>query len=192
MQNKLSRFATIAKELNEQSSLRYLEVVKLDQELLKVKAERDSLVLEVQQLRAAVDHHALERREHQLLKEIVVKYEIEGLERAKDIIAQRDGVIRDLTCRLEKAMEIIDLERRNQRQRRQIIFPARAAPVVYASSSVHTESIPSTEEFAQAKEQARSAEIRLENALGEAARSEAAYRARIAVLEARLAAVESR
>lgn len=191
MQNKLSRFATIAKELNEQSSLRYLEVIKLDQELLKVKAERDSLVIEVQQLRAAVAHHNVERKEHQLLKEILVKYEIEGLEQAKDIIAQRDGVIRDLTCRLEKAMETIDLERRTQRQRRQIIFPARAAPVVYASSLGHAEFVPSTEEFAQAREQARSAEIRLENALGEAARSEAAYRARIAILEARLAAVES-
>jgi hypothetical protein len=83
-------------------SLRYLEVIKLDQELLKVKAERDSLVIEVQQLRAAVAHHNVERKEHQLLKEILVKYEIEGLEQAKDIIAQRDGVIRDLTCRLKR------------------------------------------------------------------------------------------
>ena len=191
MQNRLSTFATIAKELNEQSSLRNLEVIKLDQELLKVKAERDSLVVEVEHLRAAVAHHNVERQEHQMLKEIVVKYESEGLERAKNIIAQRDGIIRDLTCRLEKAMELMNLERRKQSQRRQIIFPARAAPVVYASSSGQAELVPASEELAQAKEHARSVEVKLENALGEASRSEAAFRARIAALEARLAVAES-
>ena len=46
-------------------------------------------------------------------------------------------------------------------------------------------------ELDQAKERARVAELRLENAQAVAARSDAAYRARIAELEAKLSAAES-
>ena len=38
----------------------------------------------------------------------------------------RDEIIIDLATRLERALELLDLEREQQRQRRQIIFPSPA------------------------------------------------------------------
>lgn len=194
MYSKLSKFASIAKDLDEQSRLRNKEEIKTDEELRQVKAERDALAMEVEKLRAALAHHDMERKEHQMIKETVAKYESEGLQRAREAIAQRDSVIRDLTSRLRKALETIDLERRKQAQRRQIIFPQRGSlptPSSFAPGwSGNVEVLPRGD-LEQANERARVAEIRLENAQAVAARSDAAYRARIAELEAKLSAAES-
>ena len=194
MYSKLSKFAAIAKDLDEQSRLRSKEEIKTNEELRHLKAERDSLAMEVEKFRASLAHHDMERKEHQMIKETVAKYESEGLQRAKEAIAQRDLVIRDLTSRLRKALETLDLERRKQSQRRQIIFPQRGslpAPSSFASASSSNEEFLLKGELDQAKERARVAELRLENAQAVAARSDAAYRARIAELEAKLSAAES-
>ena len=194
MYSKLSRFAAIAKDLDEQSRLRYKEGIKADEELRQVKTERDGLAMEVDKLRAALALYDVERKEHQIIKATIAKYESEGLQRAIETITQRDSIIRDLTSRLRKALETIDLERRKQAQRRQIIFPQRGSlpgPANFASTSPGNEAPLSRDELDQAKEQTRVAEMRLENAQAVAARSDAAYRARIAELEAKLAAVES-
>lgn len=194
MHSKLSRFAAIAKELDDQSKLRYQEGIKADEELRRVKTERDALAMEVNKLRAALAHHDMERQEHQMIKEAIAKYESEGLQRAREMIAQRDCVIQDLTSRLRNALETVDLERRRQTHRRQIIFPQRGslpAPSNLTSEFPSNERLLSREELDQAKERTRVAEIRLENAQAVAARSDAAYRARIAELEAKLSAAES-
>ena len=189
MYSKLSKFAAIARDRDDQSRLRAQEGINAAAELRRVKTERDALAVEVNELRAALVHHDMERKEHQMLKEAVTKYEMEGLQRAREAIAQRDCIIRDLTSRLRTALETIDLERRRQTHRRQIIFPKRGSmpgPTLYSN-----ERLLSSEELDQANEQTRLAEIRLENAQAVAARSDAAYRARIAELEAKLAAAES-
>jgi hypothetical protein len=194
MHSKLSRFAAIAKELDDQARLRYQEGTKADEELRQVKTERDALAMEVNELRAALAHLDSERKEHQMIKEAIAKYESEGLQRAREMISQRDCVIRDLTSRLRNALETVDLERRRQTHRRQIIFPHRGslpAPSNLTSAFPSNERLLSREELDQAKEQTRMAEIRLEIAQAVAARSDAAYRARIAELEAKLSAAES-
>lgn len=197
MHSKLSKFATIAKDLNDQSRLRSLEGQKLEEELQVVKKERDLLASDVNRLSASLAHRDVERKEHELLKQIVAKYESEGLQRARELIAQRDYVIQDLSRRLEQALDTIELERRRHSHRRQIIFPQQTSlPVPPAHPSIVTsfKIDPQSglrEELDRANEQIRFATIRLENAQAVAERSEAAYSARIAELEAKLSALGS-
>lgn len=78
-------------------------------------------------LRAAVKGFEIEREEHRLVKERLVLCENEGLRQAGETIAQRDAMISLLSTRLAKALDTLAVEREQQRQRRQIIFPPTAS-----------------------------------------------------------------
>jgi hypothetical protein len=173
----------IAKDLNEQYNMRNQEVVQFEDELLSVKAERDLLNTEVGELRAAAEHYEIERRKSQQLQELVLVYERSGLDRANIVLTEKDALIRDLTNRLELAIQTIETERHKQLQRRQIIFPQRSS-LPYGRFEDD-----SMEELIKVKEQLRIMEIKYECKQQESTRSEAAYKARIDELEAKLASI---
>jgi len=190
MQFKLSKFATIAKELNEESALRKHEAIKLEDELATVKAERDTLAQEVEQLRASVAQHSILKDEHQALVHVVTQYETQGLLHAKATTDQKDIVIRDLANRLERTMDALERERSKQHQqhRRQIIFPTRAShPIPMQMQGSTTTDAMMQEEVRLAKAEARMAHEQLTHAQAGLARMEAAYRARTEQLELQLA-----
>ena len=115
----------MCKELDEEAALRNEEAILLHHDLDVVRSERDQLATEVEILRGRVA--CLERREkeHSCLETLLPRYQHQRLDSADAAIQMRDAVIADLTGRLERALDLLVLEREQQRQRRQIIFPSR-------------------------------------------------------------------
>ena len=119
----------MCKDLNEEAALRNEEALSLHQEVDVVRAERDGLISEVASLKATVE--LLERRaqEDAKSKGSISENQHTRLSAGEDAIRTRDAVINDLSTKLDQALETIMVEREQQRQRRQIIFPShRPAP----------------------------------------------------------------
>jgi type III secretory pathway component EscV len=173
----------ICKELNEESSIRKQEAVTLEADVCEFKKERDSLATQVQQLRAEVSLHKQEKQEHRLLRETLTQYENGSLDRADEGIRARDELIADLSVRLERTMETLEMERELQRQRRQIIFPvAKSTPEIPFSKNVAA----LEEELRIAKEAATFSQNLLEASKKEAAQREATLIAHCEELARRL------
>ena len=120
---KLQKYASLCKDLNEEATLRNEEVISLHKELDSVRLERDQLAGELEMARAVIANHERDALERKKLEERLQEYESRGLDEAEHAIKTRDFVIADLSHRLEKTLDILELEREQQRQRRQIIFP---------------------------------------------------------------------
>jgi hypothetical protein len=126
MHFKHQKLTDLCKELNEESAVRKHEAETLRQELVTVKSERDGLALESMRLRSAAEAHEKERTEFTELTARYLAYEQRGLGQAVQEIGARDQMIEDLTTKLSRALDQIEqyeLERRQQRQQRQIILP---------------------------------------------------------------------
>jgi hypothetical protein len=183
MHFKHSKISMICKELNEESSTRKQEAVTLEADVRELKIERDSLATQVQQLRAEVSLHEQERQEHRLLREKITQYENGALDHADEAIRERDELIVELSMRLERTMETLEMEREQQRQRRQIIFPvAKTTPEIPSSKCVAA----LEEELRIAKEAQTSSQNVLEASKKEAAKREATLIARCEELARRL------
>jgi hypothetical protein len=173
------------KELNEESSIRKQEAIKLEAEVCELKKERDSLATEVQRLRSEVSLLELEKQEHRLLRETLIHYENGVLGRADEAILQRDNMIADLSVRLERTIETLQIEREHQRQRRQIIFPV--AKSTHPSEILSSKNMATLEEELRiAKEAAKSSQNLLEATIKEATQRDDALKARCEDLERRL------
>lgn len=120
---KLQKYASLCKDLNEEATLRNEEVISLHKELDSVRLERDHLAGELEMARAVIANHERDALERKKLEERLQAYESRGLDEAEHAIKTRDFLIADLSHRLEKTLDILELEREQQRQRRQIIFP---------------------------------------------------------------------
>lgn len=126
MHFKLSKFSNLCRDLNEESATRKNESTTLREELQLVKAERDEMAEELVRLRSQVQSFEQEKEEHRKLKEQLAQYERDGITSANEAIQIRDQAILDIATKLEQALDQLEIERA-QRQRRQIIFPARGA-----------------------------------------------------------------
>lgn len=185
MHFKHSKISMFCKELNDESSIRKQEAVKLEAEVCELKKERDSLATEVQRLRSEVSLLELEKQEHRLLRETLTHYENGVLGRADEAILERDKMIADLSVRLERTIETLQIEREQQRQRRKIIFPVEKSmhpPEILSSKNMAT----LEEELRIAKEAAKSSQKLLEATIKEATQRDDALKARCEDLERRL------
>lgn len=113
----------MCKDLNEEAALRNEEALTLHQELGVIRSERDDMATEIEKLKGQLAIQEKREQEHQKVEETLKQYEQKGLDGADKAIQTRDAIILDLTCRLERALDTLDVEREQQRQRRQIIFP---------------------------------------------------------------------
>jgi chromosome segregation ATPase len=175
MQAKLSKMASMCEELNKESELRKHEAAHLNREVINTRADRDALRTQVEDLQTEAILFQREKLEHRQLREILHQYETEGLARAPDAVEQRDQVINALSTRLERALDTLDVERQQQRQRRHIIFPSRSG---LPGSLEHGSTSPSAspnEEVASLKEELRVAhdDTRQAKAALEATKAEA-------------------
>jgi sugar-specific transcriptional regulator TrmB len=57
------------------------------------------------------------------MAQVLYQREAEGIVKAEEAIQSRDQTIRDISAKLESALDELEMERA-QRQRRQVIFPA--------------------------------------------------------------------
>lgn len=123
MQVKVQKYATLCQDLNEEAALRNEEALTLHRELDAVRAERDKMATELEKASAIIAQY--EKNEEERVKSdlILQHYEQKGLDGADRAVKTRDSIIDDLSGRLERALDMLALEREQQRQRRQIIFP---------------------------------------------------------------------
>mmetsp|Transcript_5092 Transcript_5092/g.7371 ORF Transcript_5092/g.7371 Transcript_5092/m.7371 type:complete len:555 (+) Transcript_5092:72-1736(+) len=189
LQQKMANFAIIAKDLNEELTLRNQDAIKVEDECMKVKVERDNLALEVESLRTKVSQYEIELVDFDTIKSTMKRYEVESLEQANKAIEKRDEIIQNLSTKLERALTVIGAERQQQRQRRQIIFPSRTSQPVSDSSDkagFHRDVACSHEELRLLKTQRAEAQAKFEQVKAEARSTESAYKLRIATLEKEL------
>lgn len=123
MHFKLHKFANLCKDLNEESAIRNVRAIALEQELETVKSERDQLSADVQTLRAQLQELENKQADYDEMKRKLSEYEQNGLCEANEAIQSRDRTILQLSSKLDSALSQLEIERA-QRQRRQVIFPA--------------------------------------------------------------------
>ena len=123
MHLKLEKFAHLCDNMNNESAVRGEDYRVLKNELENVRAERDQLMGEVDELRAAASVHEKEREDHRRIQDRMTTYENRGLQQLEDGINLRDQTIAKLSARLETTLDTLATEREQQRQRRQIFFP---------------------------------------------------------------------
>ena len=123
-QVKIHKYASLCRDLNEEAALRNEEAIALHKELDVVRGDRDSTATELEKARALIakyERNEVERKKSDLILE---EYEKNGLDGVNKAVQTRDMIIEDLTGRLERTLDMLEHEREQQRQRRQIIFPA--------------------------------------------------------------------
>jgi hypothetical protein len=121
---KLQKFSSLCTDLNEEADLRNEEALTLHNELASVRTERDGMATELEKAQAIIARFERNEQERTQSELIMQRYEQTGLDGADRAIKTRDSIIADLADRLECALDLLNLEREQQRQRRQIIFPA--------------------------------------------------------------------
>lgn len=123
MQLKLEKFAHLCDNMNNESAVRGEDYKALQNELENVRTERDQLIGEVDEVRAAAIVHEKEREDHRRVQDRMTMYENRGLQQLEHGIKKRDETIAQLSARLETSLDTLAKEREQQRQRRQIFFP---------------------------------------------------------------------
>ena len=124
MHLKLQKFSLLCKDLNDEAAIRNEEAIALHQELELVRSERDQIEKELELAQARIALFERDEEERRKAERILREYERSGLEGAWKAIQVRDSIISDLSSRLERALDTLEIEREQQRQRRQIIFPS--------------------------------------------------------------------
>ena len=187
MNLKLSKFAMMCNDLNEESEIRRNEALRLEADLKKVTEERDSLTTENLKLRTEVEQSLKLGEESRELQERMVRSENNSLEQTADAITLRDEVIVDLSSKLRQALERLEDERAQVRQRRQIIFPT-ARTIQHNHQAEGANKIAAlNDELKRAKEEARRQELVTEQVKADAAKKEVAWMVRLENLERQVA-----
>jgi hypothetical protein len=210
MHLKLEKFAMMCKNLNEEAAQRSNDVKETKLALDKITAERNGLVSQVETLKARVALYEEESVEHSRLREKWEMDEVQKLDTNGKTAMERDEVVEDLSVRLDLALRTIENERRQQQQRRQIIFPTASRPssatrsnsdISSAPSSPHHPRIPaaepitSVEEFEliqKSKEVARKSQLSLRASLTQTSVREKAMQRRVEILEQELSETKLR
>lgn len=120
------RLPQLCKDLNEESVVRNETALTLEQELIQVKEERDAVLKERNDLRSRVEQLERYEAECKRMTELLRQHEADGIQKSEETIRSRDGTIREMSNRLDKTLDELEMERA-QRQRRQIIFPGNGA-----------------------------------------------------------------
>ncbi|KAL3796575.1 hypothetical protein HJC23_009706 [Cyclotella cryptica] len=209
MHLKLEKFAMMAKNLNEEAAKRSNEVKETQATLDKVTSERNALISQVETLKARVALYEEESVDHAKMRKKWEKDELQSLSEMDRIRNDQDGIIRDLSLRLDLAMKTIETERRQQQQRRQIIFPASRQSSSLSRESTNSPSSPHQQRPSMsspeptkiedldiikrtAKETTRKYQLVIETAMAQSAAREKEMRTRLEALEQELREVKLR
>lgn len=192
MHLKLSKMSMICKDLNDESAKRKEEALSTQTTLAKVRADRNSLKSEVESLKARIVLYNKEDVENDRVSKSLRDEEKAGLDNMDDAIEERDAALKYMTSQLGRTLDSLEMERRQQKQRRQIIFPSTNQATKTASMNA-----------AQASESSffnpllgmtrRAEEARVDRAaLAESAKEEQSYQARCEELERELTDVQEK
>ena len=123
MHLKLEKFALMCKNLNEEAAHRSNEVKETKALLDKMTSERNTLTSQMDTLRARVELYEEENILQSQLREEWEKEKSIIFDSIDTTAKDRDVSLDDLSHRLSLAVKTIENERKQQRMRRQIIFP---------------------------------------------------------------------
>jgi chromosome segregation ATPase len=126
MHLKLSKFANLCKNLNEESSELNNECISLRRELAQVQAERNEASEKLLLLRAKEAQHERENVEFDECRRTLAELEQRDLASQKEI-RSRDVMLDELSTKLEKTLDQLELERSDHRLRRNVIFPQKTS-----------------------------------------------------------------
>ena len=118
----------MCKNLNEEATSFSNTAKETRAQLESMTSERNALAGRVDTLGARVELYEDEGVERSRLREEWSHEKAGLLDFVESAIQERDAVIDDLSSRLELAVDTIEHERRQQRLRRQIIFPSSSRP----------------------------------------------------------------
>jgi hypothetical protein len=104
MHLKLSKFAMMCKDLNDESAKRKEQVDNVKTDLNDVKEERNAISSELEILRARVDLYEKQEAENVEIRRLLRENQDETLAMTDQAISERDGIISDLTAKLEQSM----------------------------------------------------------------------------------------
>jgi hypothetical protein len=194
---KLEKFALMAKNLNEEAAKRNIEVKETQAVLEKITSERNGLVSQVEMLKARVELYEQESIDYEKMRKEWENVELNALAEMAQTRKDQDLIIRDLSLRLELAIKTIETERRQQQQRRQIIFPAsrqnsslsgdNQSPNQKGAATVESTTIQDLEILRNTSKQAvRKYQILLESVMTQSAAREQATKDRVEALEREL------
>jgi hypothetical protein len=114
-------------------------VISLHKEVDSLRLERDEMAGELETAQATIVKYERDAHERKLMETKLQYYESKGLDEADSAIKTRDAIIDDLSARLRKTLDILQVEREQQRQRRQIIFPTQRTSVSADQQDIETE-----------------------------------------------------
>jgi hypothetical protein len=123
-QVKLHQYGGLCRDLNEEAVIRNEEALELHKELDSVRQDRDKISAELEQAKAKIAQQEKRTSERPRIESVIKRLEANGLDGVDRAIGTREKIIVDLSTRLERALDCLEFEREQQRQRRQIIFPA--------------------------------------------------------------------
>ncbi|KAL3770583.1 hypothetical protein ACHAWO_000943 [Cyclotella atomus] len=196
MHLKLDKFAMMAKNLNEEAAKRSNEVKETKATLEAVTSERNALISQVETLKARVELYEKEGVDYEKMRK---EWETNELQRLSEMECERknqDAIIRDLTSRLNLAVKTIESERRQQQQRRQIIFPSKSGSRDSSPSSPRLKAAATASEFAlgedldsikqTSKNTARKYQVIMDSAMDQSAKTRKEMQDHIDTLERQL------
>jgi len=204
MHLKLEKFAMMCKNLNEEAAHRSNEVKETKALLDKMTSERNTLVSQVDTLKARVELYEDENVEQSQLREEWSREKTEILDSINRAVKDRDATTDDLTVRLELAVETIKNERKHHAMRRQIIFPSTKPPLERRDTDCSNQSAPASphyrpnmaseclkeddlERIQRTNEVAQKAQMSLKEAMLQNAKREKAMHLRLNAMERELA-----
>ena len=123
MHLKLEKFALMCKNLNEEAASRSNEVKETKRELEKMTSERNTLVSQVDTLKARVALYEEESVGYARLREGWTEDKTALVSATEGLARRQAETISDLENRLDCTLDALECERRSNRSRRKIIFP---------------------------------------------------------------------
>jgi hypothetical protein len=142
MHLKLEKFAMMCKNLNEDAAQRSNEVKELKSKLEMVTTERNGLVTQVESLKARVTIYEGESVVQSRLRDNFERGEAKALDSFDKAMNIRYETIKDLSNRLNIALEEVERNRNSNSIRRQIIFPSQRS--MSSQSATDVGSAPSS------------------------------------------------
>jgi hypothetical protein len=199
MHMKLTKFAMLCKGLNEESDNLREQATCASSELDKLRTERNDVVTKEQVLLAKVKLFEKQTEENVKIRHLLQDRDQKDLDQFDNALNVRDAIILELSSRLHQSLDTLEIEREQQRQRRQIIFPLNkqlsgTGTNPQGNNKINDEESPTVkslmDELARAKEFARTAQLNLIAAQAEASAREQALKDRCAELEHKFVVTE--
>ena len=123
MHLKLEKFALMCKNLNEEAASRSNEVKETKRELEKMTSERNTLVSQVDTLKARVALYEEESVGYARLREGWTEDKTALVSATEGLTRRQAETIAELENRLERSVDALECERRSNSSRRKIAFP---------------------------------------------------------------------